>query len=191
MSARPASGRPLAMAARRFRGVVGTGPLGLLTVVAALALTGYVVSLLGVAGLTGGATWWQTILVWFVGAAVLHDLLLFPLYALADRSLTAGLDAVRRRREPRPAPAVPVVNHVRVPALVTGLTFLVFWPGIVEQGADTFRAATGLTQDPYLARWLLLVSAAWVASAVLYAVRLARSGSEDAAAQTPKDASTT
>ena len=190
MSARPASGRPLAVAARRFRGVVGTGPLGLLTVLAALALTGYVVSLLGVAGLTGGATWWQTILVWFVGAAVLHDLLLFPLYALADRSLTGGLDALRRRRPDRAAPAVPVVNHVRVPALLTGLTFLLFWPGIVRQGADTFRAATGLTQEPYLVRWLLLVATAWVLSAVVYAARLARSG-RDRPAQAPKDASTT
>ena len=185
-AARPASDNPVTSTSRRFRRVVGTGPLGLLTLVAAFFLTGYVVSLLGVAGLTGGATWWQTILAWFLGAVVLHDLLLFPLYALADRSLHTGLDAVRRRGPVRMAPTPPVINHVRVPALLTGLTFLVFWPGILAQGADTFRAATGLTQDPYLARWLLLGAAAWLASAVLYAVRLARSRS-----QPPKDASTT
>lgn len=187
-----------------FRRAVGTGPLGLLVLVASFALTGYVVSLLGVAGLTGGATWWQTILAWFVGAVVLHDLLLFPAYALADRSLRAGLDAVRRRVPERAAPAVPVVNFVRVPALATGLTFLLFWPGIVAQGAETYLTATGLTQDPYLGRWLLLVAAFWVLSAAAYAARLAAArradtapaGAEESdvpagAGQTPKDASTT
>ncbi|GAB2915116.1 hypothetical protein GCM10027047_11270 [Rhodococcus aerolatus] len=174
-----------------FRRAVGTGPLGLLVLVAAFALTGYVVSLLGVAGLTGGATWWQTILVWFVGAVILHDLLLFPAYALADRSLRAGLDAVRRRVPERAAPAVPVVNFVRVPALATGLTFLLFWPGIVSQGAETFRTATGLTQDPYLGRWLALVAVFWVLSAAAYAVRLGAARRGRQAAQAPKDASTT
>lgn len=175
-----------------FRRVVGTDPLGLLVLVAAFALTGYVISLLGVAGLTGGAVWWQTILAWFVGAVVLHDLLLFPAYALADRSLHSGLDAVRHRRPERTGPAVPVVNFVRVPALATGLTFLLFWPGIVAQGTATFRAATGLTQDPYLGRWLLLVAAFWVLSALAYAGRLAARRHVTAApAQAPKDASTT
>lgn len=185
-----------------FRRAVGTGPLGLLVLVAAFALTGYVVSLLGVAGLTGGATWWQTILAWFVGAVVLHDLLLFPAYALADRSLRAGLDAARRRLPEHARPTVPVVNFVRVPALATGLTFLLFWPGIVAQGAEAYLTATGLTQEPYLRRWLLLVAVFWVLSAVTYAVRLATAAREGRApvpdpepdpvpGQAPKDASTT
>jgi len=42
--------------------------------------------------------WWQSILVWFLGAVVLHDLVLFPLYALADRAHTAGVHGLRRRR---------------------------------------------------------------------------------------------
>lgn len=147
-------------------------PLRLLVLVAAFALTGYAVLVLGPEALLDRDVWWQSILVWFVGAFLLHDLLLFPLVALADRSLGAGLAAVRGRG--RAAPAVPVVNHVRVPALVTGLTFLLFFPGILEQGAETYRTATGQTQEPFLARWLLLVAAAWALSAVLYAARAAR-----------------
>ena len=41
---------------------------------------------------------WPWILAWFLGAVVGHDLVLFPLYALADRSLTSLLHAVSRRR---------------------------------------------------------------------------------------------
>ena len=94
---------------------------------------------------------------WFVGAAVLHDLVLFPLYSAADRGLA---------RLP-----VRLRNHVRVPALGAGLTFLVFLPGIVRQGTDSNLAATGLDQEPFLLRWVLLTLALFAVSAVVYAVR--------------------
>ena len=68
---------------------------------------------------------------------------------------------------------MPVLNYVRVPALGAGLTLLVFLPGIIKQGAPTFRAATGLTQDVFLGRWLLLTAAMFAISAVIYAIRLA------------------
>ena len=51
------------------------------------------------------------------------------------------------------------------------LLLLIFLPGIIEQGAPTYRAATGLTQAPYLSRWLLLTAAFYLASALCYAVR--------------------
>ncbi|MEJ8672741.1 hypothetical protein WKI71_43560 [Streptomyces sp. MS1.AVA.1] len=40
--------------------------------------------------------------VWFVGAALLHDLVLLPLYALADRSVVRGLGAAGHRVGHRP-----------------------------------------------------------------------------------------
>ena len=46
-----------------------------------------------------------------------------------------------------------------------------FLPGIIEQGAFTYTAATGLTQEPFLARWLLLVAGFYLISAVCYLVR--------------------
>jgi hypothetical protein len=103
------------------------------------------------------------VLTWFVGAAVVHDLVLFPLYALADRVIG---------RLPRPS--VSLVNHVRVPLLGAGLTFLVFLPGIVRHGEANHLAATGLDQQPYLGRWLALVAAMAALSALVYVVRLAR-----------------
>jgi hypothetical protein len=106
-----------------------------------------------------------TVLVWFVGAAVVHDLVLFPLYAGADRLLTTALARV-------PRPRVPLVNHVRIPALGAGLTLLLFLPGIIRQGAVTHLAATGLDQQPYLGRWLWLVAVLFAASALVYGARL-------------------
>lgn len=146
-----------------FRRVYGSSPLHLLTLVAGFALFGYTVVTIGLPALWNPRTWWQSILVWFAAAVVVHDLVLFPLYALTDRIL------VLSQRIPSP---VPVLNYLRVPLLGSALTFLVFSPGILEQGAPTYTAATGLTQEPFLGRWLLLVAGMFAASAAAYALRL-------------------
>ncbi len=162
----------------RFRAFYGAHPLHLLALLASFALVGYVISVLGPVALWNPDVWWQSILVWFLGAVVLHDLVLFPLYALADRSLGAGLRAVRGRVKTQPR--VLVLNYLRVPFLASALLLLVFLPGIIEQGTDTYRAATGQTQEPFLGRWLLAVAVIFGVSAVAYAVRLgvaARGGS--------------
>ncbi len=155
----------------RFRTFYGSHPLHLLTVLASFALVGYVISVAGPATLWNPTVWWQSILVWFLAAALLHDLVLFPLYALADRALTTGLHVVRRRRGHHRTPRVPAVNYVRVPVLASGLLLLIFLPGIVEQGSDTYLAATGQTQQPFLGRWLLLTAIVCAASALTYAAR--------------------
>ena len=147
----------------RFRNVYGSHPLHLLTLIAGFALLGYVIATIGPAALWNPKTWWQSIAVWFAAAVIVHDLVLFPVYALADRILLPSL---------RLSVSVPVLNYVRVPALASGLTLLVFLPGIIEQGAPTYLAATGQTQDPFLGRWLLLTAAVFAASAVVYGIRL-------------------
>jgi hypothetical protein len=153
----------------RFRAVYGSHPLHLLTLVAGFALFGYVVATIGVVPLWNPRTWWQSIIVWFAAAIIAHDLVLFPIYALVDRIHLA----VRRvRRHGRADVDVPVLNYIRIPALGAGLTLLLFLPGIIKQGAPTFVAATGLTQDPFLSRWLLLTAAMFGTSAVAYSVAL-------------------
>lgn len=140
---------------RRFVDRYGARPAHLLVLLVCFVIAGYAAwFLLGDPALL-------RVLIWFVGAAVVHDLVLFPLYSLADRALA---------RMPRRG--VPLVNHVRVPLLGAGLTFLVYLPGIIRQGGVTHQAATGLDQEPYLGRWLTLVAAMFVVSALVYAVRL-------------------
>ncbi|NKQ53981.1 hypothetical protein HFP15_13925 [Amycolatopsis sp. K13G38] len=135
-----------------MRRLYGAGWRHLVVTPACLALAAYAGSfLLGDPAL-------PAMLIWFIGAALVHDLVLYPLYTLADRGLS---------RLP-----VPVLNHVRIPLLGAGLTLLMFLPGIIRQGEATHLAATSLDQQPYLGRWLWLVLAMFVASGLVYAIRL-------------------
>jgi hypothetical protein len=166
----------------RARRLYGAHPLHLLTLLASFALVGYAISLLGVHSLWNDRVWWQSIIVWFLGAIVLHDLVLFPFYALADRSLGAGWRAVTGRA-PQVELAVSPRNYLRIPTMASGLLLLLFFPGIIQQGSASYVRATGLTQEPYLGRWLLLTGAFFGASAIAYAarsiqVRRRRGGSE-------------
>jgi hypothetical protein len=144
---------------RRFVDLYGEGPGHLAVQLGCLAVAAYAASFLF------GDPALLTVLAWFVGAALLHDLVLFPLYTAADRVLAGAT-----RRLPRGP--VPVVNHIRVPALGAGLTLLMFLPGIIRQGEATHLAATGLDQQPYLGRWLGLVAVLALTSAAVYLVRV-------------------
>jgi hypothetical protein len=152
--------------ATHFRKAYGAHPLHLLTMLAGFALLGYALVTFSPDQLFNHATWWQSIAVWFAAAVVAHDLVLFPLYALGDRVLFAGPGSHRR-------PNVLIRNHIRIPALGAALTLLVFLPGIIRQGAATYLAATGQTQEPFLGRWLLLTAAMFGASAAVYVARRA------------------
>jgi hypothetical protein len=105
---------------------------------------------------------------WFLGAVVGHDLILMPLYSLADRS---ALTAIRHR--PPRLPAVPWINYLPVPAGLSGLLFLVWFPLILRLHTD-YHASTTLSPDPFLWHWLAVTGALFLASAALLALRLRR-----------------
>ena len=68
-------------AVRWIRRWYGAHPLHLLALLASFALAGYAVHAVVVAGQ------WRGFAAWFLIAIVGHDLLLFPLYSVADLSL--------------------------------------------------------------------------------------------------------
>jgi hypothetical protein len=144
----------------------------LLLVAGALALTAYTVSVLGVEHLFNPSVWWQSIAVWFAAAVIGHDVLLFPLYTLADRLLLVASRRQHRGRTSRRAVRrPPMINYLRLPTMAAALTLALFLPGIIQQGSSTYQAATGLTQAPYLSRWLLLTAACYLTSALCYALK--------------------
>jgi hypothetical protein len=153
-----------------FRKAYGSTPLHLLAMLSGFAFLGYVVVVAEPSTLwKPEGAWWQSVLVWFVAAFIAHDLVLFPIYALADRIL--GVLTTSRRR--RLQPVVWARNYLRVPTLGSGLILLIFFPGIIQQGASLFYEDTGLTQQPFLGRWLLLTAAMFGISALMYALRRA------------------
>ncbi|GAA2629384.1 MULTISPECIES: hypothetical protein [Streptomyces] len=143
-----------------FRRRYGASPLHLLLVLASFALAVYAGLRLFQGDTVGVA-------VWFVGAALLHDLVLLPLYSLTDRAVQ-GLFP-QGPSDGRLAPRVSV-NYVRVPAFVSGVLLLVWWPLVFRQVAH-YTAATALPADGFLARWLLITAALFAASAVVLVVR--------------------
>ena len=102
----------------------------------------------------------------FVGAIVAHDFVLYPVYTLTDR--------VIRRLGVGHRPQVSWINHVRIPALLSGLLLVLFFPLVFGLGAKTYRSATGLDTGPFLSRWLLVTAALFAFSGVLYVGRLWR-----------------
>jgi ABC-type transport system involved in cytochrome c biogenesis permease subunit len=147
---------------RWLRRHYGAGPLHLLALIACVAFVGYVVTRIqGEGGLVKVA-------IWFVLALVLHDLVIWPLYALADRG------ALRlARRHPDRLPRVPWINYVRVPAIMSAVLLFIAAPLILRRSEAGYYAATGLTESVYVGRWLLVTAALFAVSAVLYAARLA------------------
>ncbi|MDH6218614.1 hypothetical protein M2283_005948 [Streptomyces pseudovenezuelae] len=114
---------------------------------------------------------WFGVALWIVGVALLHDLVLLPLYAAADRALVRAAGPRRR-----------AVMYVRVPAALSGLLLLVWFPLIGGEVAGRYTSATGLSADGFATRWLLLTAVLFGGSALLYvllhAVRLRRATKE-------------
>lgn len=146
---------------RSFAGKYGASPLHLLSILTCFALAGYAALQASQGPLP------VRMALWFVGALLAHDLILFPLYALADRVLT-GVTPSRQGR------ARGTVNYVRVPALLSGLLFLLFFPLILRRSEGPYGVASGLDQEPYLGNWLLISAALFGGSALVFLARLRR-----------------
>ena len=146
----------------RFGRLYGAHAWHLAVLIALLAGTAYVVS-----RLLGDPQLFR-IGLWFVGAAVVWDLVLGPLLALGDRVLRAVLGRVRRN-------GVRPLNYVRFPVLVSLILLVVWAPLILQRSEGVYRAKSGLTQDPYLERWLVVTAVLLLTSAVVFVLAAVRS----------------
>nr|WP_055487839.1 hypothetical protein [Streptomyces sp. WMMB 322] len=155
-----------------FRARYGASPFHLLLVLSSFALAGYA----GVRLLEGNTL---GVVLWFVGAAVVHDLVLVPLYSVADRALRAVTAWPRKARgrgteASSGQPERPEqVNYVRVPAVISLLLFLVWFPLILERGGR-YASYTALDPGVFMGRWLLVTAALFALSAVCLLARAVR-----------------
>ncbi len=175
-------------AVRWIRRWYGAHPLHLLALLASFALAGYAVHAVVVAGQ------WRGFAAWFLVAILGHDLLLFPLYSVADLSLrrllprwvtaagarhggrnSRGSEPGTAARIPSPWP--PVLNYVRVPAAFSLLLLLIWFPLVLGLSSAAYQRASGLGTGPYLWRWLAVTGTLFAVSSVSYALRLRRATS--------------
>lgn len=117
---------------------------------------------LGLFGVAGFALWRifsggdiAQVVAWYIGFALLQDLVLIPVYSLAGRALG-------RAR---------LGNHVRIPAAISALLLLVFAPLIFGLGRRTYRVYSGHPVAGYLRNWLLISAGLFTASALVYGAR--------------------
>jgi hypothetical protein len=144
---------------RRLLRWYGANPLHLLVLLACFAIAGY-------AAMQLVKSRPESVAIWFIGAVIGHDLLLLPLYSLADRSVIAAI----RHRAPS-LPAVPWINYLRVPAGLSALLLLVWFPLILRLHTR-YQASTTLSPDPFLWHWLAVTGTLFLLSAIVFALRL-------------------
>jgi hypothetical protein len=151
----------------RFRHAYGAEPLHLLVAVTTLGFAGFAFVY------TAARPDRLAFLLWFGGAIVGHDLVLFWVYAAVRR----GLEKLGASRGSRNL-GIRAVNHFTVPAFVSALLFLVWFPLILGLGRTVYESRVGLPLEPglYLARWLLVTAVLFSASALVYLARLYRRG---------------
>ena len=144
---------------RRLTRWYGANPLHLLVLLACFAIAGYAATQLVKSRP-------ESIAIWFIGAVIGHDLVLMPLYSIADGSVLAAI----RHRAPK-LPAVPWINYLRVPAGLSALLFLVWFPLILRL-KTLYQESTTLSPDPFLWHWLAVTGTLFLLSAIAFALRL-------------------
>jgi len=120
---------------RRITRWYGANPLHLLALLACFGLAGYAAAQLVPSRPVAVA-------VWFIGAVIGHDLVLMPLYSIADRSVLAA-----------------------------ALLLLIWFPLILRL-TTRYQQSTTLSPDPFLWHWLAVTGALFLMSAAAYALRL-------------------
>jgi hypothetical protein len=142
--------------------IYGASPVHLLAHLASLALALWAIGEILDARAAG------TIVVWLIGAVLLHDALLWPLYSILDQvAWTAALAIDGGGR-------VSALNHLRVPVALSALIFIAGFPAILEIREQNYTRVSNVGFDGYLGRWLLVSGLLFVGSAAWYAVKVRR-----------------
>jgi len=147
----------------RLRRVYGAGPGHLAMMVVAFAFAAYAIYAI----FQNPSPW--AVLLWLALAVIVHDFVFLPLYTGAYRLAwrTGGVERDKERR-------VPILHHLVVPTIISVLLLIVALPSVLRLSGALYRPTTGMTQEPFLWRWLALTGGLFAASAVVYALRRAR-----------------
>ena len=112
----------------------------------------------------------KQLLVWYLGFVIAHDLVFVPAYTGLDRILRVTI----ARLPGPPGARITVVNHVRAPALISGLLLIVYFPVISGRSDGGYFALSGHHLTHYVRNWLLITVGLFLTSGLIYAARVAR-----------------
>lgn len=144
-----------------WKRIYGESPLHLLGQLVAFAIAAYAFVQIVDVRSTGNLS----LALWFLGGALLHDIIFLPVYLTLDLVTRLGLQDHALR-------PVRAINHVRFPAMISAVLFLTLFPLILGRGEPNFIRTAGEQAPDYLGRWLAITAVLFVVSALVYAVRL-------------------
>lgn len=145
----------------RFRPRYGASPLHLAAHLFAFAIAAFALDRI----FSGGDV--KELLLWYLGFVIAHDLIFLPSYCGLDRIARWTLSRFQARRR-----AVPGINHVRVPALISGLLLIIYAPLISGVARFDYAYLTGHQLGPFLRNWFLITAALFLGSGGIYALRI-------------------
>ena len=131
----------------------GAGPGHLLATIASFAIAAA-----AVVGWTQRPRDLTNVIEWFIAAILLHDLVLLPIYSLADR-VTIGFLPSR------------AAVYVRVPTVISLLLLATVFPTVLGEGARSTFNLSGIHEHGYLLRWLVLTGVLFALSGLAFALR--------------------
>lgn len=147
-----------------FRRLYGASPKHLAVHLIAFAIVAFALDQIFA---SGGV---KQLLIWYFGLVIAHDLIFVPAYTGLDR--IAG--ALLSRLPTRSWAGVPIINHVRAPALISGLLLIIYAPLISGQAGSWYFGVSGRPLEHYLRNWLLITAALFTGSGLIYALRVGR-----------------
>ena len=142
----------------------GASPLHLLAHLLGFAIVAFALDRL----FSGGDV--KEVLVWYLGFAIAHDLVFVPAYTGLDRLFRATI----ARLPLSTRTGLPVINHVRAPAVTSALLFIIYFPLISRRNDAWYVALSGHHLTHYLRNWLLITAVLFLGSALIYAARVVR-----------------
>jgi hypothetical protein len=146
-----------------LRRLYGAGPRHLFGYLVAFGISAYAFARILSDGGVSGLVFWLLVLV------VAHDLIFVPAYVAVDHILRRAI-----ARVPLPNAGIPAINHVRAPALISGLLLIIYSPLITGLAGRWYFTLSGRHLTGYLRNWLLITAGLFLASALIYVLRVAR-----------------
>jgi hypothetical protein len=142
----------------------GASPLHLLAHLVGFAIVAFALDRI----FSGGDV--EALVIWYLGFVIAHDLVFVPAYTGLDRLFRATIARLPLRAHT----GIPLINHVRAPAVISALLLIIYFPLISRRNEAWYFQLSGHHLAGYLGNWFLITAVLFLASGLIYATRVVR-----------------